>query len=318
MATQATTEINVVGCDVGKHTIVVFDTRAQSTVTIPNRPGALHRFATDLPEDCFVVCEATGHYEAALLAALVAAGRKAHRADARKVKAFIRSLGTMAKTDAIDARALARYGRERHDRLALWQPPCESRLKLQALVRYRTQLVQHRVAQTNHLKAPGADRIEAHIKTMIDHLNRQIDALEADIDKLLQRHQPLAKTVAIIEAIPGCGHKTAVAIAALMPELGQLTRRRAASLAGLAPHPDRSGRRDGYRRTKGGRPEVKRALFMAALAASRYNPKLNDCYKRLRQNGKKPIVALTALMRKLIVIINAKIRDQLKTADQIN
>ena len=123
METQATTEINVVGCDVGKDTIVAFDSRSQTTATVPNRPGALRRFATDLPEDCFVVCEATGHYEAALLAALVAAGRKAHRADARKVKAFIRSLGTMAKTDAIDARALARYGRERHDRLALWQPP---------------------------------------------------------------------------------------------------------------------------------------------------------------------------------------------------
>lgn len=94
-----------------------------------------------------------------------------------------------------------------------------------------------------------------------------------------------------------------------MPEIGAMTGRQAASLAGLAPHPHQSGQRDGYRRTRGGRPEVKRALFMAAMAARNHNPILKTVYDRLVQNGKKPLVAITALMRKLITIINARIRD---------
>ena len=309
MTIQARTEPHVIGCDVGKYEIAVYDSRRQTGFTVPNQADALQRFAAALPPDSLVVCEATGHYEAALLAALVAAGRAAHRADARQVKAFIRSLGTLAKTDASDARALARYGQERHDRLRRWQPPVETRLTLQALVRYRRQLVQQRVAQTNHLKAPGVAAVKPHIETMIAHLNRQIRRLEDDIAQLVQQDRNLAQTVAVITAIPGCGVTTAVGIIAAMPELGQLSRRRAASLAGLAPHPHQSGQRDGYRVTRGGRPEVKHTLFMAAMAASRFHPELKLSYQRLRARGKKPLVALTALMRKLIVIINAKIRD---------
>ena len=126
----------------------------------------------------------------------------------------------------------------------------------------------------------------------------------------------MAEVVAIIKAIPGCGYLTAVTVAALMPELGAMSGRQAASLAGLAPHPYQSGQRNGYRRTRGGRPEVKRALFMAAMAARNHNPTLKAVYERLLQNGKKPLLALTALMRKLITIINARVRDSLYTPAQ--
>ncbi|MFO1119884.1 MAG: transposase [Rhodospirillales bacterium] len=129
---------------------------------------------------------------------------------------------------------------------------------------------------------------------------------------LVENDPATAAAVALIEEIPGCGHRTAVTLAALMPELGTLSRRRAASLAGLAPHPRQSGQHDGYRRVRGGRPEVKRALFMAAMAARNHNPDLKTVYNRLIANGKKPLVALTALMRKLITIINARIRDARK------
>ncbi len=132
------------------------------------------------------------------------------------------------------------------------------------------------------------------------------------IHELIDRDPATAEVVAIIKDIPGCGHVTAVTVAALMPEIGSMTGRQAASLAGLAPHPCQSGQRDGYRRTRGGRPEVKRALFMAAMAARNHNPTLKVVYERLLHNGKKPIVAITALMRKLITIINARIRDALQ------
>ena len=107
----------------------------------------------------------------------------------------------------------------------------------------------------------------------------------------------------------GVGAATAAALLALMPELGQLDRRQVAALAGLAPHPRQSGATEAYRRTRGGRPEVKRVLFMAALSAARYNETLRIVYQRLLANGKCKLVALTAIMRKLIVIANAKLRD---------
>jgi transposase len=118
--------------------------------------------------------------------------------------------------------------------------------------------------------------------------------------------EPIAKAVNGLVAIPGVGQKTAAALIALMPELGSLSRRQAVALAGLAPHPNQSGQTDAYRRTRGGRPEVKRVLFMAAISAAKHNPTLSAFYKRLSA-GKKPLVAILAIMRKLVVIANAKL-----------
>ena len=113
----------------------------------------------------------------------------------------------------------------------------------------------------------------------------------------------------MLQTITGVGPVVATSLLALMPELGQLGRHQAAALAGLAPHPNQSGTADRYRRTRGGRPEVKRALFMAAMVAAKHNPQLKAAYQRMIANGKKPLVALTALMRKIVVIANARLRD---------
>ncbi|MDT0635838.1 transposase [Spectribacter hydrogenoxidans] len=268
---ESITSPRVFGCDVGQDTLVVFDSQTGQHTELANQPAALAAFVTTLGPDSLVVCEATGGHEAALLAATVEAGVPAHRADARKVKAFIRSLGRLAKTDRIDAQGLARYGRERADQLVRWQPPDADRQALQSLVRLRRELVAQRTAHQQRLKAPA----------------------------LRQRYD-------IIQAIPGCGPVAATALVALLPELGQANRR---GIAALAPHPRQSGKTNGYRRVRGGRPEVRQALFMVALAASRHHPTLQAFYNRLVANGKKKIVAITAVMRKLITIINARIRD---------
>lgn len=304
------TPTRFIGCDVGKHHIVVFDGAGGQTRQIDNKPRELAAFARALPKHCLVLCEATGGHEAALLAALVEAGAPAHRADARKVKAFIRSWGTLGKSDSIDARALARYGAERHDRLARWRAPDPMRARLQALVRTRRDLVDARTAHTNRLGAPGGKMAAPYLKPLIACLERQIERIEADIETLLADDDELARCLRVLVKIPGVGPTTAATLIALMPELGTLTRRQAAALAGLAPHPNQSSLTDGYRRTRGGRPEVKRALFMAALSASRHHPILRLFHQRLIQDGKKPIVAATAVMRRLIVIANAKIRDE--------
>ena len=300
-----------VGCDVGKDVIVVFDSRDDHHTTLPNDPALLEVFADALDPASLVICEATGGYEAALLDALAQAGRAAHRADARKVKAFIRSFGTLAKTDAIDARALSRYGQERHDRLPLWKPRGEARMALHTLVTTRRDLVAERVAFRNRRKAPGATPVEQRLDHILLVLDEEIAGIEADIETLIQSHAPLARGTAVLQTIGGIGATTAATLLALMPELGTLPRRKAAALAGLAPHPRQSGTLDAYRRTRGGQPDVKRTLFMAALAARKHNNQLRPFYERLVQNGKKPLVALTALMRKLIVIANAKLRDDI-------
>lgn len=309
MDDSTTVPLRFIGCDVGKADIVVFNSQTGRTSNVRNQPTALADFAVSLDPGDLVICEATGGYEAGLLDALVTAGRTVHRADARKVKAFIRSFGTLGKSDQIDARALAQYGAERHDRLPRWQPRDRQREQLNRLVTARRTFVDQRVACRNRIQAPGHAAVADREARIINALDQEIAGLDADIQTLIAQCQPLARTVAVLRTISGIGATTAAILAALMPELGTLGRRQAASLAGLAPHPRQSGASDLYRRTKGGRPDVKKALFMAALTAAKHDPLLRDFYKRLLENGKKRIVAIVAVMRKLITIANARIRD---------
>ena len=302
-------EPRFIGCDVGKTSIVVFDGATSRTQIINNQPEDLASFACGLDKHCFVVCEATGGYEADLLTALTAAGIPAHRADARKVKAFIRSFGTLGKTDAIDAKALAHYAQERNAKLPRWQAPAQDRVTLQALVLTRRDLVAQHTAFTNRLNAPTAGPAKLYLEKVRSCLTDQIKAIDTKIETILQTSQPLKIAAEVLKSMTGIGSKTAGALIALMPELGTINRWKAAALGGVAPHPYQSGQTDGYRRTKGGRPEVKRALFMAALSAAKHDPKMKLFFQRLVANGKKPIVAIVAVMRKIIVIANARIRD---------
>jgi transposase len=308
LTTTIVTPAHTIGCDVGKSSIVIFDSRTGQTMTVPNRPKELAAFAATLDQTCLVICEATGGHEAALLHAVVKARCPAHRADARKVKAFIRSFGTLGKTDAIDARALACYGQERHARLARWQEPDPQRDRLQALVLTRRDLIADRVAYKNRLAAPGAAAVRPYLGKLLTCLEAQIASVTRDINALIRAHAALDRDAKAIRGIIGIGEITAAALLALMPELGTLDRRKAAALSGLAPHPQQSGGTDAYRRTRGGRPEVKRVLFMAAMVAAKHDPKLRAFYERLVANGKKKLVALTAVMRKLVVICNAVLR----------
>lgn len=306
-----------IGCDVGKTTLVFFELGSDTTHTIANRKADIESFVARFDRQCFFVCEATGGHEALFLEVLTSLGFAAHRADARKVKAFIRSYGVLGKTDDIDARQLALYTKERLEHLPLWQEPSQNRQKLQALVLARQDMVADRVAWTNRLKAPGADEARAYMMAVLDCIKSQIVAIEAAIAALIEVTAPLRQSEQVLSAIPGIGSKTAATLLALMPELGTLDRRQTAALAGLAPHPKQSGATIGYRRTKGGRPQIKKALFMAAMSASKAHPHLKQTYQRLIAAGKKPMVALTAIMRKLIVIANAKLRDDIKTRQNV-
>lgn len=302
----------VVGIDVSKDNLVVFDQASQTLMSVGNDTKAIAKLVASFDPGTLVVCEPTGGHEAPLVSELLAQGIACHRADTLKVQAFIKSFGRLAKTDAIDAKALAQYGDERWKQLPLFQPKDEAQAELAGLVARRQDLVAFKVAETNRLKAPGNNKTLARsFKTVIACVQRQIDRIDEEIEKLIASSQSLSLRKQIYCSLPGVGPRTAIALIASMPELGKLTRRQAASLAGLAPHPRDSGTLKGYRKMRGGRPEVRRSVFMAALAASRTKGPLRAFYQRLIENGKKPIVALSALMRKIIVIINAKTRDEL-------
>jgi len=306
---QNSTTPRVLGCDVGKDMIVVFDTATASTRTIDNTATALSRFFAELEDEAFVVCEATGGHERPLLHAAVQAGHPAHRGDPRRISAYLRSLRAHAKTDRIDAQGLAHYGAERHDRLTRWHPPAQSQEDLHDLVHLRSELVDTRADYKRRLKAPRSGPHKDYIAGLIEDLDRHIEAVELAIQDLLDADPQLAAIVDVIEAIPGCGTRTAITIVATLPEIGQITRRRAASLAGLAPHPRDSGTIKGHRFVRGGRKHAKSALFIAAMAARRYNPDLRAFADHLRAQGKKPIIVIIAVARKLATIINAKVRD---------
>ena len=207
----------------------------------------------------------------------------------------------------------ARYGQERHAELARWQPAPHVREDLRTLTRLRTQLVRQRVALTNQLQAPGGAIAKHRLQAMRDAATAHIAAIEADMRALVETDPDTAEAVALIEKNPWLRtphrrhrHRPDAGTGHPQPAPGRLPRRPRA-----APPPERSARRlpPGPRRT----PRGQSALFMAAMAARTHNPTLSAVYNRLLANGKKPIVALTALMRKLITIINARIRDARKT-----
>jgi transposase len=307
------TYTHFIGIDIAKES---FDAAVHGAAAKPLRfpnggegfAAFVEAFETTLAT-AFVVVEATGGYEAALLAFLLARGIAVHRADPLAAKYFIRSLRKHAKTDKLDAAALARYGAERHATLPLFALKDEAQEQLGMLLSRRQDLISMRNAERARLAHPRYAKLKASLNAIIKALNAQIAAIEDEIAKIVKQSKALAAKVAVMTSVTGIGQKTAALLAGFMPELGTQNRRQAASLAGCAPHPKDSGAFKGYRATTGGRAEVKRGLFMAALSARKSNPVLRAFYERLVQNGKKPMVAITAVMRKLIVILNAMLRN---------
>lgn len=300
---------SALGLDVSKDTVTLFDTESHQTLTLANDKRALRAALKPYVGRGLAICEATGGYEDKLLAALFDLGIPAHRADAAKVKAYIRSFGNPAKTDAIDAAWLARYGLDRDATLVRWQPPHPSQEQIEAFVSRRNDLVAIRVQERNRLQSPRSHLIATDIKNHIRDLDRRIATIEQQIDTLIKANQTMAERAKTLRSVPGIGPVLAPMLLAVMPELGTLSRRQAASLAGCAPHPDDTGKINRHRRTRGGRRVLRPALFVAAMAASRGNNNLARAYNDLIKRGKSKRLALVAIMRRIITIANARLRD---------
>ena len=258
-----------------------------------------------------VVMEASGGYEMASAAALQAEGFAVAVLNARQARDFARALGVLAKTDRVDARVLRDFAnviamhpeRDRYLRAL----PDEQRLHLAALVLRRRQLLDMRIAEANRL--PTAHR-SAHksVAAVLRMLDAQLKRVDADIDGCMRKYFKEALTW--LDTVKGVGPVLKSTLLALLPELGHLSGRAISALVGVAPIARDSGQWRGKRQTWGGRHEVRAVVYMATLSAVKHNPVLKQFYQRLIGTGKAPKVALVACMRKLLVILNAMVRDR--------
>jgi transposase len=258
------------------------------------------------PAGLVVAFEATGGYERGVRQALLEAGLEVRRLNPGRVRLYAKSLGRHAKNDRIDARVIARYAAAAETTPEILDP---AREHLAELVSHRRRLIDERVAIANQTAMLRCPRLQAQNHQRLALLARQIAETEARIDEAIGQVPRLAATVERLQTLTGVKDVTAITLAALLPELGRLSRRAIAALVGLAPFDRDSGTSRGPRSIAGGRAAVRSALYMAARAAARSRSPLGAFYHRLIAAGKPPKVATVALMRKMLVTLNAMIRD---------
>jgi transposase len=263
--------------------------------------------ALPTPGSCLVVLEATGGYQRAVVAELVASGHQVAVVNPRQVRDFARSLGFLAKTDRLDAEVIARFGQQAQPRSL--EKSSGIQQELQQLVTRRRQLIDLRTAETNRLETATTKSVVKSLLSMIEQLEKKIRQIEKEMSKLVESDEALQCQAALIESVPGVGAITAATLIAELPELGRLNRQEIAALAGLAPFNRDSGKFHGRRAIWGGRSAVRGVLYMAALSARRCNPVIQDFANRLKDAGKPFKVVLTACMRKLLVILNTIIKN---------
>ena len=256
-----------------------------------------------------VVLEATGGFEAVVAAALAAAQLPLAVVNPRQIRDFARAAGQLAKTDALDARVIALFAeRMRPEPRPL---PDEQARLLSEMVARRRQIVEMMTAERNRRRMLIGKRMIKSVDRLLAALQKELAALEADLDDTIRGTPAWREAEDLLTSVPGVGGKLARTLIADLPELGRLSRRQIAALVGVAPINRDSGTLRGKRTTWAGRAKVRTMLYMAALSAARHNPILKSFYQRLLRAGKAKKLALTAVMRKLITILNAMIRDQL-------
>jgi transposase len=256
-------------------------------------------------EASLVVVEASGGYETALVSELVSCGQAVALVNPTRVRAFARAEGILAKTDKIDAGVIARFG-------ATMKPQArarraEAQVGLNELVTRRRQLVEMRVGEKNR-RQTASPAMQAHLVRHLDWLQAEVEALEQQISQTIEANPTWAETAKRVDSAPGIGPITAATLVADLPELGRLNRQKIAALVGVAPFNHDSGKQRGKRRIFGGRTSVRSVLYMATLSAIKHNPVIKEFYQHLLDKGKLKKVALTACMRKLLVILNTMVK----------
>jgi transposase len=298
-----------VGIDVGKENLDLAVLGASDTKQYQNNTKGIRALTRRLKKYAVekIVVEATGGYEYEVVTRMCKAKLPVALVNPTRVRRFAQAGGQLAKTDSLDAHVLANFGKSMQPEV--WTLKTEVEGQLNQLISRRRQLVGMLTAEKNRsgtAKEQAQDSIRRHITWMQDELAE----VEASMQEIINTEPEYQKKIANLVSVPGVGEVTALTLVAQLPELGLVNRQQIAALAGVAPLNHDSGRHKGKRRTFGGRSSVRSALYMAALSASRYNPVIKAFYERLLAKGKEKKVALTACMRKLLVILNAIMRDQ--------
>jgi transposase len=255
-----------------------------------------------------IVVEATGGYEEMLVLSLFETGLPVALVSPQRVRQYAKARGLLAKTDKLDAQNLAEYGKNIQPRLFVAKS--EEGRRLSALLGRRRQLSDMQKAEKNRLRTAYLE-MKNSIQRVIDCLEAEIEGLDKEMRKFMKEHETFGEQEKLLRSAKSIGRVTAATLLADLPELGKLDRKQIAALVGVAPMNHDSGKKGGYRKTKGGRPEVRSVLYMSALSAIRYNPTIKAQYDQLVKRGKEKKVAITACMRKMLTILNAMLRDQL-------
>lgn len=303
-----------VGIDVGKLRLDIACGQDGEAYAVDNTDTGINALVVRLQALCegtgptLVVMEASGGYERIPLALLAKAGIKVALVPPKRTRDFARSAGLLAKTDRIDARMLAHFGERMRPPVRALAPAAHSEL-CEFLAR-RVQLVAMRTMEKQRLAQALSKKLQKLILGMIKFIDKQIAALEKDLDGWIEKQDAWRVNVALLSGTPGVGPATARSLVVRLPELGKLSEKAIAALVGVAPVAHDSGSHTGKRRIKAGRSDVRTALFQATISAVRCNPPVMLMYKRLRAAGKPTKVALIACEHKLLNVLNAIIRTQ--------
>jgi transposase len=297
-----------VGVDVSKDHLDLHARPDGSAARYTNDPAGITalvaRVARLAPER--IVLEATGGFESPLAAALAGTGQPVVVVNPRQVRDFAKATGTLAKTDALDAAVLAHFAEAIRPEVRP-VPDADARA-LAALVDRRRQLLEMRTAEMNRLGSAGA-RVATSLRAHIAWLSKQLGQVDRELAGLIEASPVWRAKDDLLQGVPGIGPAVSRVLISELPELGTLSGKRIASLVGVAPMSRDSGRTSGTRSIAGGRAGVRSGLYMAILTAVRYNEPIRKSYQKLRDAGKAIKVAQVAAMRKLLVILNAMIRD---------
>ena len=297
----------VVGIEVSKDRLDVAVRPTGETFAVERDAEGLSRLIARLAPKAIAV-EATGGYETVVAASLSAAGLPVVVVNPAQVRAFAKALGKRAKTDPIDAAVIAHFVEAAKPDIR--PMPDEQTRLLADLVARRAQIVQMIVAERQRQKRLTEKRLQKSIARLLAALQKELSSLETDIDEAVRGSPAWREKEDLLASVPGVGPTIARTLIAELPELGRLDRRKIASLVGLAPWTRQSGQWKGKSFIGGGRTQVRAALFMGALVAARHNSALRGFHQRLLDAGKPKLVAIVAVARKLLTILNAIIREQ--------
>ncbi len=303
------TTSSYVGIDVSKDKLDVAVLGEKQAWQVENTKEGIQKLVQQMQKACpeLIVVEATGGYQRSAVEALFHAGLCVAVVNPARVRQFARACGLLAKTDKLDAFVLAEFGRKMQPKR--YEGKSEAEKQLSALLVRRKQLEEMLKAEQNRLRTISPS-LRGSVERIIAILKEEKKRLDEQIRELMNEQKAWQEQREILSSAPGVGMVTTATLLAELPELGKLDRKKIAALVGVAPMNYDSGRKRGYRKTKGGRGDVRSVLYMSTLVATRHNPLIQTQYQQLLKRGKLKKVALTACMRKFLTILNAMARDQ--------